>query len=113
MKLDAKLKKRLDALARQLTFERDRNKCVRCGKRAGLQWCHVRSRRYLSTRWRGENLMTLCSGCHLWWHHEPIEAVMWWRTLYPKRAEVLRVLAHTTTKTDYAALLLRLESGEL
>jgi len=77
-------KKALDALARKIVFARD-PVCQRCGRADQGQWCHVNSRRYLSSRWRLENSLRLCSGCHLLWHHRPIEAVRWFGDKFPER----------------------------
>jgi len=84
-------KKDLDALCRQVVFARDKI-CQHCGKTSNLQWAHIRSRRYLSTRWHLCNSLCLCAGCHLWWHHEPLEATEWFRTKFRERAQVLRVI---------------------
>ena len=101
-------KKRLDALARQVVFARDGYQCVRCGKGDRLQWCHVRSRRYSTTRWHSSNALTLCAGDHLWWHHNPTEAVAWWNEKYPERANFLK-LAQTWRKSDLTAVELGLQ----
>ena len=35
------------------------------------EWSHIKSRRYLSTRWLLDNGLTLCSGAHFWFTHNP------------------------------------------
>lgn len=104
------LKSQLDALCREVTFLRDGHRCVRCGSPARIQWCHVRSRRYLSTRWSLENVMSLCAGCHLWWHHEPMLSSAWFREQWPDRADYLAMVAATSRRPDYAAVRLFLEA---
>lgn len=75
----ARMIRDLDALARQEVFERDGHKCIMCGSERNIQWAHVLSRRHLSLRWSGTNAMTLCAGCHLHWHHQPLAATDWFR----------------------------------
>lgn len=75
--------KDLDKLCRQVIFKRDGYRCLRCGSVKNLQWCHVHSRRFKATRWAEWNLMTLCAGCHFWWHDRPIESSAWWRETFP------------------------------
>jgi len=38
-----------------------------------LQWAHIVSRRYKSTRWRLDNCFLLCSACHTYYTHRPLE----------------------------------------
>ena len=52
-------------------------KCERCGKKETLQTAHIYSRNYKHLRWDYENLLCLCSGCHFWWHLNPVEAILW------------------------------------
>lgn len=73
------LTRELDVLCRQVVFARAKHACERCGKRTGLQWCHVYSRRFKSVRWDLDNSFCGCSGCHLWWHHRPTEGADWFR----------------------------------
>lgn len=63
----------LDRLSSKLV--RMRGKCQKCGleKYEKLQCCHVYSRKYRSVRWYRDNLLCLCSGCHFWGHHNPID----------------------------------------
>ncbi len=80
MKLD------LDAIARAEVFERDGGKCIRCrNSDRAVQWAHVLSRRHLCLRWESDNAMTLCAGCHMYWHHEPAMAVDWFVKTYTDR----------------------------
>ena len=70
--------KELDDLCRRIVFARDGNKCLRCGKQTRLQWAHIEPRGYLSIRWQPDNCMTLCAGCHRWWHDNPVAAGAWY-----------------------------------
>jgi len=106
----AKLMRECDALAREWTFGRDRDRCVRTGATSRLQWCHVRSRRYLSMRWHPANMLTLSAGAHLWWHHNPLEAVRWFEQTYPERAKILSMIAMSKNKIDLHGTKLWLES---
>jgi hypothetical protein len=59
---------------------RARGMCERCGRKANevqLQCAHIYSRSYKHLRWDPENLLCLCSGCHFWWHLNPVEAIIW------------------------------------
>jgi hypothetical protein len=51
-----------------------------------LQWMHVKSRRYLSTRWLPANSIAGCAAHHRWAHDNPDEFIGWWSTTYPDRA---------------------------
>lgn len=77
---------KLDALARNLCFERDSRKCVRCGNEK-IQWAHVISRRHLCTRWESDNALSLCYGCHAWWHSYPSLSGPWFAENFPERHE--------------------------
>lgn len=100
--------KRLDALCRELTFKRDGNLCQHCGRGSHIQWCHIRSRRYHTTRWRLQNVLTLCAGCHLWGHHNPHEFIAWFNEKYPDRANLLKLWSRGG-KVDMAGTRLWLE----
>lgn len=112
MSADKDLVKRLDVLCRAAVFDRDGYKCLHCGKRAHLQWCHVYSRRYRSLRWDLRNCMTLCAGCHLWWHHRPADAVAWWESARPADASAIRIRAQSRERqrVDLAAMEIYLEA---
>jgi len=103
-------KKRLDSLARQVVFARDGYECVRCGKKDTLQWCHVRSRRYVTTRWCSWNALTMNAGCHLWSHHNPIEFAAWWSEKYPDRANLLQLSRSWRKAGDMGAIELGLQA---
>ena len=100
----------LDALAREVVFARD-GCCVRCGSTSHLQWAHIYSRRYRSMRWDTDNSVVFCAGCHLWWHHKPLEASAWFEDKYPRRTARLRIISQTKRKPDLEAIRLSLEQA--
>lgn len=82
----------LDSAARRAVFERDGNVCVRCRDvTRNVQWCHIFSRRHKNLRWESDNALTMCAGCHMFWHGNPVLAVEWFRKTWPERYE--RILA--------------------
>lgn len=91
---------RMDALCRRIVMDRDGHRCQKCGSPDRVQWCHVRSRRYHSTRWSPENSLALCSGCHLWMHGNPTAFTNWFQPEYPDRAQYLALAAATVHKVD-------------
>jgi hypothetical protein len=93
-------KKRLDKLCREVVMLRDQGACQWCGRTQNLQWAHINSRRFLSTRWTLANSCLLCSGCHLKWHHRPLEAATWFAERFPDRAAQLQLLSRAGGKTD-------------
>lgn len=106
--------KELDRLCRAVVFERDGNCCMRCGKTDHLQWAHVYSRRYRALRWLPLNSMCLCAGCHLAWHHRPLEAMKWWtEKVGAEKAAMLEMAAKSRDNRplDAMALKLHLQQG--
>lgn len=104
----------LDAACRALIFERDENRCQRCGRTEGefhpdgfpvvLQWSHVKGRRFHGLRWEPDNSKVLCSKCHMWWGNNPILAIDWFVKKWPERwANITRVL-QLNPKTNVRAL---------
>jgi 5-methylcytosine-specific restriction endonuclease McrA len=90
----------LDAAARQQVFRRDGNICVRCRNRSnGKQWAHIISRRHLLTRWELDNALTLCGGCHFWFHSQPFLAQEWFRKNWPERYQHILTLFNSGEKT--------------
>lgn len=70
--------KDLDRACRAFVFNRDDNRCRKCGRRDGkLDWAHIYSRRYRTVRHDPMNSLVLCAGCHLWQHANPLEAMRW------------------------------------
>lgn len=97
-------KKELDAAARLEVFERDNFKCVRCGSDK-IQWCHIIGRRHLCTRWLPENALTLCAGCHMWWHEYPSLSGLWFAKNWPERHEFITSVYNAGGKVSPVARL--------
>lgn len=103
------LVRELDRLCRQVVFERDRNTCRWCKAKPATDWAHVMSRRYHALRWDLDNSFAACKGCHLKWHHQPVEAVEWWKSeIGESRYEALRIRLKTRRKLDLKAVQLDL-----
>lgn len=51
--------------------------CENCGKTEWLQCAHWISRRYSNTRVDPDNAFCLCSGCHIYFTHNPTEFSEW------------------------------------
>ncbi len=86
----------LDAAAREEVFARDGHLCVRC-KIPGrsVQWSHVIGRRHKCVRWEPDNALTLCAGCHMFWHEYPTLSGEWFRKNWPERHErILKMYNH-------------------
>lgn len=101
---------KLDKLARAMVFERDKDRCVRCGSTSGLQWSHVHSRRHYSIRWEMDNGKVLCIKCHCWWTNNPIEAAFWFSQNFPLRWEHVNELLRTSKPVKNHELIELLES---
>lgn len=101
----------LDADCRAKVFERDGFQCVRCGK-PNPQWCHVFSRRHPCLRWEPDNSFAGCAGCHMFWHHEPLLAVDWFRKSYPLRYERLMAVMQVNPKVRVKELYAEMKRGE-
>ena len=102
----------LDADARAQVFERDGYRCVRCNSQKGIQWCHIFTRRNLSTRWERENALTLCAGCHLWWHEHLAISVPWFIKNWPQRYEAMLAKFNDRSKIRVSELYAELQGGE-
>jgi hypothetical protein len=103
--------KDLDRLAKEATMQRGGRRCERCGTADRLQWHHVYSRRIQSLRWDLDNLVILCAGHHLWWHHNPMDATQWFQEYAPPdRLERLRLKRMTARRTDLAGLRILLQN---
>jgi hypothetical protein len=60
--------------------------CEHCKSTERLQCAHIVSRRYRGVRWFLGNALCLCSRCHLYFEHRPLEwqeyvKVEWWNQL--------------------------------
>lgn len=54
---------------------------VNCAGR--IEWAHIHSRRYLSTRWSLDNAKNLCSAHHFYFTHNPTHFVQWLKKTDP------------------------------
>ena len=103
--------KTLDDAARAVVFKRDGWRCTLCGTPYGLQWSHLRSRRYKTTCWLPQNAMTHCGGCHEFkWHQPPpgFDPFAWHRERFPGYLELvdsLLLFKGPKPKLDRAELL--------
>lgn len=59
------------------------------GLQTNIQWCHLKSRRYLSVRWEPLNNFSLTAGEHLYFTAHPDEFIRWIDKKYPGRIEEL------------------------
>lgn len=101
-------KKDLDSMARSAVFDRDGYMCVRCAKgppERPVQWAHVIGRRHLCTRWESDNALTLCAGCHRWWHEYPSLSGPWFAKNWPERHERILELYNAGGKMNPVQLV--------
>jgi hypothetical protein len=69
---------------------RKRGTCEMCGQdKKDLQCAHVITRSTIHLRYDTRNSLCLCSGCHLRWHHSPLWAITWYKSVYPENAKYL------------------------
>jgi 5-methylcytosine-specific restriction endonuclease McrA len=71
------LQKKLWALVSK-RIRKERPICEMCGKRPATQVHHIFSRRFKATMFDENNLVSICSGCHMKAHFDP----EWARSLY-------------------------------
>jgi hypothetical protein len=64
-----------------------------------IEWCHIKSRKYLSVRWLPINAFSLCSGRHFYFTNNPDEFTRWIDMNYPGRLEELQKLFITNVGT--------------
>lgn len=107
----ARLVKELDATARRAVFERDGHECVRCHLPfTKVQWSHVFSRRHKNLRWELDNALSLCAGCHFWWHENPVMSGDWFKKNWPDRYEhILTLYNAENRKVTLASMKERLQ----
>ena len=97
--------KALDDAARLAVFERDNHTCVRCQIPGRMvQWSHVIGRRHKCVRWELDNALTLCAGCHMFWHEYPTLSGDWFRKNWPERHERILALYNRAGKVNVPAL---------
>ena len=94
---------------------RSRGRCEKCGKPDGevtLQGAHIVPRRYLKTRWDLDNGLALCSACHVYFTHFPLEfEELVTDHIGAEAFADLKVRARGTAgKVDYEAVLERLSA---
>jgi hypothetical protein len=64
--------------------------CDHCRKDSPSCWAHIKSRRYLSTRWLPTNAFSLCNSCHRWAHDHPDSFTQWIDLYCPGRLKELQ-----------------------
>jgi len=76
------------------------------------QWCHIKSRSRNDLRWHCLNNITGCGQCHQWGHANPNDFGVWFAKTYPKRQEIINLIAqqhpHTWYEGEYKAVELSL-----
>jgi len=81
------LKRELMLLAKNHIKERDNYTCRRCSRQVYGTNCHASHIIPVSADGRLSyeplNMIVLCYRCHVWWHEEPCESGMWYRSTYP------------------------------
>jgi len=68
--------------------------------KGNLEWCHIKTRRYLSTRWLYINAFTLCSKAHRYFTDHPDEFIKWIEQNFPDRLETLQKEFNKMPKVD-------------
>lgn len=70
---------------RAIVFERDGNKCLKCGRTENLQLSHIYPKgKYRKMEHDLLNLKILCYACHFhFWHKHPLEASEWLKSVLP------------------------------
>lgn len=113
--------KKLDKIISNNVRQRDNWTCQRCHKpytppTNGLQCSHFYSRRYLGTRWDMDNLIALCTGCHMRWENEKMNGAEYDRFMHQKlgslKIHILSMKAQTVTKFSTSELSFMLSMYE-
>lgn len=102
----AKLKRKADALWSQAI--RSAGACAKCGATdKQLHAHHLIGRRVLATRWRLENGICLCAGCHVYAldsaHINPVAFLAWLDNARPDQHLWARRHRHDRGKVDVQA----------
>jgi len=63
-----------------------------------LQWCHIKSRRYLSVRWSKNNCVCLCAAHHRWFTDNPDEFLDFICDVFPEKLYALKEEFKSVTK---------------
>lgn len=108
-----KIVKKVDKIIGDRVKERDGKRCVRCGSTKRLTAAHILAKggRHNRLRFHEPNIITLCTGCHIfWWHRQGVaETYEWLEAKYPGRYEELLIASAMATKVDAKELLFFLE----
>lgn len=85
-------------LASNLAKHRDKYRCLRCGRSAEAGWkidgSHIKPKgTHKSMSADVENIKALCSNCHRWWHANPTESGLWFKTTFPAWHKELTLMA--------------------
>lgn len=107
-------KKILTALLREVMLARDGHRCQKCRTTENLQMSHIYPKgKYRKLEFEVDNVVTLCTGCHLfWWHKNPLDAADWIKGyMAPDRYSRLLLRSQVIDKSpiDYNLLKLYLE----
>lgn len=110
----SRLVKENDGLVRQIVFARDKEQCVRCGRRDGetvLQMAHVLPKgKYRRMRFMTINGLCLCIADHLYWaHKDPIGFRDWFVEKYPERHSTLMLWSRQAPKLDLKQIRIELQ----
>lgn len=89
---------------------REDGACRKCGKTTNLQCSHIVSRSYHATRWDLDNAQCLCSGCHIYFTHHPIEFEKFVVSCIGVEAylDLKKRALNYATKIDYEGIIRRL-----
>lgn len=114
MRLNPPQKKIIKELLREIVLRRYGERCLRCGRKEGIQMSHIYSvGAYKKLEYDEDNIKPLCIRCHLyWWHKNPMDAKDWIETVIPKeRLQRLKLRAQSNSKgiNDYKLLLVYLK----
>ena len=96
---------KLDALARAHCIANACGKCLRCGGRGRLEWCHLKSRGYKAIRWNPANSAALCCQCHRYFTMNPDLWREFMERLRPGIWGILNKILQRKEKPDYAGWL--------
>lgn len=103
----------LDALWSKLTKQVNDPWCAWCGKQENLQSDHIINRHKYPTRWRLENCIVLCAGCHLF--RKKREPMTWAQIVQIKfgqdRVDFLTELSKSLDKVDLDVVKRYLENA--
>ena len=94
-----------DRLFSQWIRHRDGWQCTSCGDPYRPQCGHLISRTYRAIRFTPQNATTLCSKCHVFFTHRPLEWQDWCEERWPGRLAMLKAQALAAhPKPDYDAI---------